>query len=380
MSMVNPLQPDALCRYCDPNQFVFESTAELEELSEIIGQKRAIEAVQFGISIRREGYNLYVLGPHSTGKHSSVRQFLEQRAASETTPDDWCYVNNFEQPHRPLALRLPSGQGIALCRDMETLITELRSAIPVAFEGEDYRARKQAIEEEFKGKQDAAFQNIQRMAKERGLALIRSASGLAFAPLKEGQVISPEAFQKLPEAERNRLESEVEVLQAKLEDAARQARKWEKDLRDRIKELDREIALLEVGYLIADMYQTYKDLPEVVAYLRSVQKDIIQNVDDFRPKEEAAPPAMMGIPLPRNLLGPPIFRRYQVNVLIDHSASQDTPVIYEDHPTYQNLVGRLEHIVAQGGALMTDFTLLKAGALHRANGGYLILDAHKILA
>ncbi len=380
MATVQALTPDRLCRQCDPAQLPFGTTAELEELTEIIGQERAVEAVRFGISIRREGYNLYVLGPHSTGKYTSVRQFLEQKAATEPTPSDWCYVNNFQEPHKPRALRLPPGQGRQLCRDMESLVNELRTAIPVAFEAEDYRTRKEALENEFKARQEAAFQTIQRKAQAKGLALLRTPSGLAFAPVRDGKVISPEAFGQLPEKEQQRLQDEVEVLQEELEEAARQARQWEKDLRDRIKALDREVALLEVGHLIADLYQKYQDLPDVIAYLRAVQEDVIENVDNFRAPEETAAEPVMDAPLPRHLLGPPAFRRYQVNVLVDHSEDTGTPVVYEDNPTYPNLVGRLEHIVAQGGALVTDFTLLKGGALHRANGGYLILDAHKVLA
>jgi len=380
MALINPLPPEMLCKRCNPDEFTFDTTTELEELTEIIGQDRAIEAVQFGVTIRREGYNLYVLGPHSTGKFSAVRQFLEQKAAAEAPPDDWCYVNNFEQPHKPRALRLPPGFGVALRRDMTTFVEELSTAIPAAFEGDDYRTRKQAIEEQFKDQNEAAFQSIQRLAQERRLALVQTPSGIIFAPLMEGKVISPVEFDKLPPNQQEQFKSEIASLQEELDKAIHQARQLQKKQRAQIKSLARDVARIEVEHLMEDLLETYRDLPDVLAYFKAVQNDVVENVNDFlASEEEEASAPLAGMPLPRSLQGPMRYRRYQVNVLIDHSKSKGTPVVYEDYPTYQNLVGRIKNIVTHMGAVMTDFTLIKPGALHRANGGYLILDAHKIL-
>ncbi|GIK39185.1 MAG: ATP-dependent protease [Chloroflexota bacterium] len=379
MSTVQPLTPEALCRRCDPNQFAFATTAELDDLAEIIGQARAVEAVRFGIGIRRDGYNLYGLGPQGAGKYSAIRQFLEQKAATETAPADWCYVNNFEQPHRPHYLKLPPGLGLTLRQDMAQLVEELRTAIPAVFESEDYRTRRQVIEEEFKEREEKVFEELKQAAQKRDVALIRTPAGLAFAPKHEGQVISPEQYQNLPQAEQDQVQADISVLQDQLLATIQELPRWEKELRDRLKALDREMALFVVGHLMDELRQKYTALEEIGQYLHAVQQDVIDNADDFRNPEEPMPVPFAGSPLPRSLLGPPPFRRYQVNVLVDHSAAQGAPVIYEDYPTYQNLIGQVEHMATQTGALMTDFNLIKPGALHRANGGYLILDARKVL-
>ncbi|MBE7554700.1 MAG: AAA family ATPase [Anaerolineales bacterium] len=379
MDTVQPLIPEALCRRCDLNQFAFATTAELDDLTEIIGQARAVEAVRFGIGIRRDGYNLYALGPQGAGKYSAIRQFLEQKAATETAPADWCYVNNFEQPHRPHYLKLPPGLGVTLRQDMAQLVEELRTAIPAVFESEDYRTRRQVIEEEFKEREEKVFEELKQAAQKRDIALIRTPAGLAFAPKHEGQVISPEQYQSLPQAEQDQVQADISVLQDQLLATIQELPRWEKELRDRLKALDREMALFVVGHLMDELRQKYAALEEIVQYLNAVQQDVIDNVDDFRNPEEPTPVPFAGSPLPRSLLGLPPLRRYQVNVLVDHSAAQGARVIYEDYPTYQNLIGQVEHMATQTGALMTDFNLIKPGALHRANGGYLILDARKVL-
>jgi lon-related putative ATP-dependent protease len=376
MAPVQPLRADQLCRTCDGSQFDFETTAELEDLDEIIGQERAVGAVQFGIGIRREGYNLFALGPSGTGKRTTIGQFLDRKAAAEPVPSDWCYVNNFEQAHKPRALRLPPGQGIVLRKDMEQSIEELRTTIPAAFESEDYRTRRQEAQEEFKERQEQAFNELQNHARERSIALIRTPAGLAVAPLKEGEVMSPDEFQKLPDEKRKQFEEDIAEVQARLQEALPQARQWEREAREKVKELDRQVATFAVGGMMDELREKYAELPDVVNYLNAVQRDVVENVDEFRKPDEA--PQAMDIPLPLSMMSAPLLRRYQVNVLVDHSQSRGAPVVYESNPTYNNLIGRIEQI-AQMGALLTDFNLIKPGALHRANGGYLILDARQLL-
>jgi len=374
-----PLPAHQLRQRCDPSQFDFETTDELDDLSEIVGQERAVDAILFGIGIRREGYNLFALGPSGTGKRTTIGQFLDRQAATEPTPSDWCYVNNFEQPHKPRKLRLPPGQGVALRKDMEQLMGELRAAIPAAFEGEDYRTRRQEVEEEFKERQEKTFSAVQQQAQERSIALIRTPTGLALAPLREGEVISPDEFQKLPEEERRRFEEDISELQEQLQDVLHQVRRWEREAREKVRELDRQVAMFAVCHWIDELREKYADLPDGVDYLNAVQRDVVENVDEFRKLRGAEESSQIaGMPLPPPLAGPPLFRRYQVNVLVDHSESEGAPVIFEEYPTYNNLIGRIEHI-AQMGALVTDFNLIKPGALHRTNGGYLILDAHQLL-
>jgi lon-related putative ATP-dependent protease len=383
MVLVKPLEPAALYQRCDPTQFTFETTADLEDLTEVVGQERAVEAVRFGIGIRREGFNLFALGPEGTGKYGVVRHYLERQAATQPPPSDWCYVNNFVESYKPDALRLPPGGGPKLRRDMERLVEELRTAIPATFESEHYRTRRQEIEEEFRERQEKALADIRRQAQDRGLALMRTPMGLAFAPMRGGQVISPEDFQKLPPEEQERAQADVAMLQEELQKSLGQLPQWERELRAKVKALDQEVGTYAVGPLTEELRRTYTALPEVVEYLSRVQRDVMENLEEFRRAAEApeAPPAMPAEGASRRLPalpGPSFFRRYQVNVLVDHSSATGAPVIYEDHPTVQNLVGRIEHM-AQMGTLITDFNLIKAGALHRANGGYLILEARKVL-
>ena len=383
MEGVKPLQAKALCQRCDPNQFTFETTAGLEDLTEIIGQARAVEAVRFGIGMEQEGYNVFALGPAGTGKQSLIRQFFEQRATSEPVPSDWCYVNNSEEPHRPRALRLSPGKGVQLRRDMEELVEELRTALSAAFESEEYQTRRQVVEEGFKERQQEAFGEIQQLAQERGLGVLRTPAGFVFAPVRDGEVLSPEELQELPQEERQRLEAGVKALQEELQKVLRQMPRWRREVRGRVRELNREITNFAVAGLINEVRQKYADLPAVVEYLNATQQDVIENARDFLGQEEQRPQgtdqsASMPLPAPSSRMGLPSLRRYQVNLLVDHSDSEGAPVIYEDSPTYQNLIGRVEHM-ARMGALLTDFNLIKPGALHRANGGYLMLEARKVL-
>lgn len=372
-----PLPPEALYRACEPAQFDFETTADLEDLEEIIGQDRALEALRFGVGIRREGYNLFVLGPSGIGKYTVVRQYLERQAAGAPVPDDWCYVNNFEQPYKPRVLRLPAGRGQALRQDMARLVEDLKTAIPTAFETEAYQTRVREIEESFKERREQALNVLAREAEQEGLALIRTPGGFAFAPQRNGEVIKPEDYERLSEAEKKHIEETVARLQERLEAILLHMPQWQREAREKLKALDHEVGLFAVGTLIEELKKKYTDLPVVTDYLDAVQDDIIAHLAEFRGREEGLPqmlPQMLGLGGPAQ----PAYRRYEVNVLVDHSDSQGAPVIYEDSPVYQNLVGRVEHL-AQMGALVTDFTLIKPGALHRANGGYLILDAAKVL-
>jgi lon-related putative ATP-dependent protease len=369
---IPPLAPAQLYRSCDPDQFGFDTTAELDDLSEIIGQARALDAIRFGSGVRREGYNLFVMGPQGTGKHTFVTQFLEAKAGQEPVPSDLCYVNNFALPHKPFALQLPAGTGARLCQAMHQLVEELRTAIPAAFESEEYRTRAEEVQTGFTAREEQAIKELGNEAEAHQIALLRSSNGFGFAPLKDGEVIKPDDYDKLPEVEKTHTEARIAELQAHLEHILRHdIPAWKRDAREHLKRLNRMTTLAAVEHLVDDLRRAYSTLPQIQTYLDSVQQDVIDNANDFRRQEEGGGAEQIGADHPQ-------FRRYRVNVLVDHAASSGAPVVFDDSPMYHNLIGRVEH-QAQFGNLVTDFNLIKPGSLHRANGGYLLLDARQVL-
>lgn len=373
MTDVKPLDYKTLRPQCDPQQFTFETTAELEELTEVLGQARALDAVQFSIGMKRDGYNLYALGPAGIGKHTVLRQVLETQAQQQAPADDWCYVHNFQDHQKPVALRLPAGRGATLRRDMEALIQDLRTSIPAMLESDEYRAQVQEIDEEFKEKQEQAFADIQKQAEQDEMVILNTPHGFAVAPTRAGEVLSPKEFEQLSKEERQRKEAIINRLQEQLAAFLEQIPRLHKERREKLREVERRFTMSAVGHVIDELKKKYHDLTPVMHYFDAVERDVVENVKDFRAREESA-----ATPLTLALQGAPSFTRYQVNMLVDHSNAQGAPIVYEDNPSYANLLGRVEHS-AQFGALVTDFTLIKAGALHRANGGYLMLDMLKVL-
>ena len=376
MPQVSPLPVRSLSRRCDPSSLSFATTADLPDVAGIIGQERAEEAVRFAIGIRRYGYNLYALGTSGMGKHGFVRAFLERQAAGESAPPDWCYVHNFADPRRPRALRLPAGRGPQLAEDMRALVDELRAAIPAVFESEDYRTRRKLVEAQFGEQSERAFAAIEERARERGVAIIKTPAGVGMAPLREGEVIPPEKFQKLPGREQERLKAEMAAVQQELQDAAGTLPREARRQRDELRRLDRLVTASAASHLIDEVRARWADVPVVLEHLGEVQKDVVDNAEDFLPPPEGAN-AVKALLGGRGGDRKPA-RRYQVNVLVSQPSASGAPVVYEDHPTHANLVGRVEH-VAEMGNLVTDFTLVQGGALHRANGGYLIVDARRLL-
>lgn len=373
------LATEVLYKRCDPAKLPFRTTAELEGLSEILGQERALEAVRFGLAIERQGFNLFLLGSSGTDEYPAIRRLIEEKAAKEPIPPDWCYVNNFERPEAPRALQIPPGRGSVLRDDVDRLLKELRSAIPAAFESENYRARKHVIQEEVKERREKALESIAHEAEKRSIGLLRSPTGVVLAPIRNKQVLGPEEVSQLSEKEITIIEHDVAELHQKLEAVMRQVPGWEREGRAKIQQLNEEVTIFAVGHLLEEVRKKYVDLPEVSNFLNEMQRDIIENADEFLNPPQNPFAALMGVPEPHAASGSSLFRRYQVNLFVDHSSSRGAPVVYEDHPTYQNLVGQVEYL-SHLGALSTDFKLIRAGALHQANGGYLLLDALKVIA
>jgi predicted ATP-dependent protease len=370
-----PLPADALRRRCDPADLPFATTDDLEPLDQPLGQDRAVAAVRFAIGMRSAGFNLFALGPEGTGKSRLIRQFLQRAAASQPGPDDWIYAQNFAEPFRPKALRLPPGRAVELRKSLERLVEELRLTIPLAFEGEEYRTRRQVLEDQVKDQHDSAFHALRDKAAERDIALVRTPVGLALAPMRQGEVLSPEDFKALSEAEQYRFKSDMETLQRDLEEALALLPQWTRHHRETVRALDREITQATIAHLFAEIAAAWSDVPPVLEHLEAMRDDIVETHADFLDREDDTDDKERHVH--RRDAGER-FRRYRINVLVAHGGGDGAPVIYEDNPTQANLIGRIEHLALQG-ALLTDFNLIKAGALHRANGGYLLLDARKLL-
>jgi lon-related putative ATP-dependent protease len=372
-----PLPAAFLYRSCDPHELPFELVSELEGPPGPIGQDRAVEALEFAVAMRRKGYNIYALGPSGTGKHTVIEDLLRRRANGVPTPPDWCYVNNFIDPQKPRRLQLPPGGAAGLRDGMRRLVEELRVALPAAFERDDYRARRDVIEQQFRARSEEGFGQLQRRAEPKGITLLRTPMGLALAPRRDGKVLTPEMFEALPEAERERIQHDLGEVQGELEAVMQKVPQWEREHRKAVRELNRETTGAAIATMMNELRAGYRDLAEITQYLDTVESDIKENADDFLPQTQ--PPQGTPMPPVEEAIAEGRFRRYQVNVIVDNSAQHGAPVIYEDNPTHQTLVGRVEHI-ARFGTLVTDFNLLAPGALHRANGGYLLLDAQRLLA
>ena len=381
------LTSDEVSFVCDPDQFQFDTTDDLPDLESIIGQERAVRAIDFGVQMPCYGFNIYVTGLSGSGRSTTIQRFLERKAREEPVPDDWCYVNNFADPRRPVNIRLPAGRGIQLRDDMAEFIRDLQQAFPVAFDSEDYSQRMRAIAQELDQARNEVLKKMEDTAKAHGFALMQAATGLGVVPMVDDQMVTPEQFGQLPEEVRSKFEADLPEVQQALERTLREVRAMEKAAKQRMRAFSRQVADSVVGDHIDDLLEEYAEFDQVVQYLGEVRSDIVENVSDFRPRteqEEAgdqpdgsplqSPPASPASPAS----GASGVSRYQVNVIVDHSRSQGSPVVYETNPTYLNLVGRIEQEIRYG-VMTIRFNHIRAGCLHRANGGFLVIEARDLL-
>jgi len=350
----------------------FTTTEELESLTDVLGQERALKALDFAIGVNHQGYNLYVMGPPGLSKHAIIREVLNKISAEKETPSDWCYTYNFDQDYRPRMLELPAGRGLKFQRNMNDLIAELGKAIPAAFETNEYRERIQAIEKEASSHQSELIKQHKKAAREQSILLEETPSGFSLSPIVEDKALSLEEFNQLPPDTQEHFNEKTAALQEDLELIIPQLNQISRDSNEKIKNMNRDVALFATGHLIKDLMGRYGDIASVVRYLESIQKDVLDHLQDFTRFEEEAP-AAEAAPIKHNPL-----ERYKVNLIVDNSESEGAPVIYLDNPTYHNLIGRIEYD-SYLGSVITDFTLIKSGAMHQANGGYLIIDAEKLL-
>ncbi len=380
---ITKLKSDQLYTRCDPKSFDFNTTAELEERLSALGQDRALSAVEIGINIKSKGYNLFCLGPEGTGKTSLVKRVLKQEAVNRPTPDDWAYVYNFDEPHKPIAINFPAGTATDFAKSVDDLIEELSSTIPTLLDSDEYKAAVSIVREKYKQKKEEYIKILQKKAKGKSVSLLHMPVGLVVAPVKNGEVLSPEAFDELPEEEKKALIDDLNAMQAEIEDSAQDLPQWEDKQRKETEQLKEKFIKNAIKKPVDELKSHYKNNKKASDFLKSIQKYIVENVDDFMPDQSENNPqggedALSALFAKMNKTEEDKFAKFKVNVVVKQEPDAGAPIIVLDHPTQANLVGRVER-VQQYGALLTDFTLIKAGALHQANGGFLLMDARKLL-
>ncbi len=370
---IRPLTADQLYRSTDLSNLAFSTTAELKPIDGLVGHARAREAIRFGTKVGKAGFNLFVIGPHGARMQDAVKRVLADEASAKPSPSDWTYVNNFTDPDRPIAIALPAGRARKFQDAMHKLIDDLKSALPAVFQSEDYQTRRGAIDESFQKKQGEAFASLREKAAEKDIVILRTPLGFALAPARNGQVVPPDEFGTWPEIKRREVETVIEALEKDLEHIVHQIPQWEKERREEIRQLNRATAKYAVDHLIDEAKAAFSDIPTIIRHFEAVRADLVENVAIFIVKGEEGE----GETNDFRAAGP--FERYEVNVVVAQGDPRPgVPLVEELHPTLGNLIGRIEYVSLRG-ALVTNFRLIKAGAIHRANGGYLLLDARSLL-
>lgn len=381
---ITKLSSDQLYRKCDPAKFDFNTTADLEERLSALGQDRAMHAVELGIHIKSRGYNLFCLGPEGTGKTSLVKRILEKEALKRKTPDDWAYVYNFDEPYKPVAMSFPAGEAAEFAKDVDELVENLSETLPAIIESDEYKAALGIIRQKYKAKKEEYINVLQKKAKGKMVSLLHMQMGLVVAPMKNGEVLSPDAFEQLPDEEKKVIMDDLNTMQEEIENATQDLPRWEEKQRKEITALREKFVKSAVKEPVDELRKKYKTQSQASRFLKHVQDYILDNVDEFVPadndnknsggEDDPLQQLLSRMKQPEE----DKFAKFKVNVIVKNVANSGAPIITLDHPTQGNLVGKVERI-QQYGALLTDFTLIKAGALHQANGGFLLLDARKVL-
>ncbi|MBU1285460.1 MAG: AAA family ATPase, partial [Gammaproteobacteria bacterium] len=362
------LAPEALTRPFSPEQFNFTNTEDLEPFRGVLGQERAVEALQFGVAMPRPGYNVFVMGEPGTGRFSFVKRYLKAEAKRLETPADRFYVNHFDEPREPRALELPSGTAGEFLADINGLIDNLLATFPAVFEHPSFQQKKNAIDRAFNKRYDQALDVVERLSLEKNVALYRDSSNIAFTPMLDGKALDEAEFAQLPEAERERFHADIATLEERLNEELSSLPQWKRESSNLLRQLNEETITVALQPLLTPLSQKYAENAEVCAYLQAVQVNLLKTVVDQLVEVEKADAQT------RKLLE----EQYCPSLVVGHHAQGGAPVVFEPHPTYDNLFGRIEYNTDQG-ALYTSYRQLRPGALHRANGGFLILEAEKML-
>lgn len=364
---------------CDPATLHRGDDDKKASITTLIGQDRAIEAIFLSVTMPHPDFNLFVVGPPGTGRHNAVNQVIEDYARKRSQPDDWAYVNNFDQPYKPRAIRLPEGTAQKLRAEMQDLVNDLAVDIPAIFESDDYQTARRAIDEEFGGLQEKAMSEFSEAAAAENVALVRTPMGFMLTAIRDGELLKPEEFQALPEPEQEVIGAKIERLQKDLSETLKEAPKLDRERRKRVAALNAEMAGHAVSARIDEARSVFGDIDVVLSFLAEVKQDMINNPEIFL----AASHVPSDGPFPESIgkvHDRPEFRRYAVNVMVSADDGESgAPIVNETLPTLDRLTGRIEH-VSQMGTLITDFTMIKPGALHRANGGFLVLDARRVIS
>ncbi len=369
------LSPEKLSYSCDLSQFKFQSTTELKPLNEVIGQERAVAAIDFGVDLKNYGYNIFALGPVGAGRTSTIKEAVEKRARLMPVPNDWCYVFNFQNPDQPNALSLTAGKGRLLLKTMDRLISQLKRDIPEVLNSEDYKKQRQAIIQNSRDTQNKALAELDKSLKQRGFTLRKVATGLVLVPIKDGEMVTPEQFESLPPEEKQRLEKIGQDLQNELNEEFQSVHKLELETKEKLELHERSMMRVAIEQPMKSIRSKFKDHDEVLDYFKDVEEDILNHISDFlTTPTENVPEGVVGTMKAGEKVN---FDRYRVNLIVDNNKTVGAPVIVESNPTYNNLIGRIDRQTRMG-MLVTDFSLIKAGSLHKANGGYLIIEAEQL--
>ncbi len=365
---------EKLRNVCDANCIQCESTKDLVPLSEIIGQERAVRALKFGLGIKDHGFNMYVAGYPGTGRKTAVKSFVEAQARVQPVPADWCYVNNFSNQYEPKAIQFPAGKGKEFREDMKSYIEKVKSALPKAFESEDYVARREATLQGLEKERKKLIDGLNAKALSEGFVIRSTPIGLLLVPVLDGKPLSEEEILALPQNMKDKFAEKREKLEKDFTATMRQLIDMERQIHEALKKLNKEVALYAIGSQVQRLIEKYQANFEVESYLKEVENDILDNLVQFTRRSSGEQQLPFQMPWIRE----DPFKKYQVNVVIDNSETQGAPVVTENNPNYHNLLGRTEK-EAQFGALTTDFSMIRGGAIHKANGGYLIVPIEDLL-
>ena len=368
--------PDKLTTLCDPEDLGFETTAEIEPLDGTIGQERAESALELSLEIDSPGFNVYISGIAGSGRNTAIKSQLERVACTKPVPRDWGYVHNFDEPSQPLAISLPCGMIRTLAHDMAELVTSCRHDIPAVFESDDYTHRVEEVTQEFQVKRQTITDDLEQLAQKVGFTITFTQVGITPVPIKDGRQMTQEEFTSLSDEEREDLRERAETIQHDITHVTQEMRRFSKGVGERVKEVDTELVRFTLTPIINELKEKFKEHAKVVDYINNVEADMVDNLDIFKPRESQQQPDIPGLTNGQREAG--LFDKYRVNELIDNTSCEGAPVVFEYSPTYYNLFGRIEYR-ARVGTFTTDLTMIKPGAVHRANGGYLVLQARDLL-